>query len=287
VPSITLPDSRKLAYELMGDPDGVPVIVLHGTPGSWRQLAALGPPAGARGIAVVAPDRAGYGGSSHDPSRTIASSARDVGMLIVQLGLPACGVVGISGGGPTALACGALLGRNGVSAVATVGSVAPLVPRDPSLPPDRVLTRLAQRSEAGARVVFELMVRAGRARPERSLDRFAALLAEPDARLLRDDGDLRTALLDDLRHPSPTTARATARDLRLFTRPWDVDLSPMNVPVDVWHGTADRNVPVAHARVIASRCPHAELRIVDGGGHMLFGRLDQILAGLTDRNRSA
>jgi hypothetical protein len=40
-------------------------------------------------------------------------------------------------------------------------------------------------------------------------------------------------------------------------------------------------------RVIASRCPHAELHIVDGGGHMLLGRLDQILAGVTDRDRSA
>jgi pimeloyl-ACP methyl ester carboxylesterase len=105
VPSITLPDSRKLAYERMGGPDGVPVIVLHGTPGSSRQLAALGPPADARGIAVVAPDRGGYGGSSHDPSRTIASSAHDVGMLIAQLGLPACGVVGIS------LICARLAGR--------------------------------------------------------------------------------------------------------------------------------------------------------------------------------
>jgi pimeloyl-ACP methyl ester carboxylesterase len=109
-------------------------MVLHGTPGSSRQLAALGPLAGTRGIAVVAPDRAGYGGSSHDPSRTIASGAHDVEMLIAQLGLPACGIVGISGGAPTALACGVLLGDR-VSAVATVGSVAPLVPRDPSLPP--------------------------------------------------------------------------------------------------------------------------------------------------------
>jgi hypothetical protein len=42
-------------------------------------------------------------------------------------------VVGLSGGGPTALACGVVL-RGQVSAVATVGGVAPLVPRDPSLP---------------------------------------------------------------------------------------------------------------------------------------------------------
>jgi hypothetical protein len=94
-----------------------------------------------------------------------------------------------------------------------------------SLPPDRLLTRIAQRSEVGARVLFELIVRAGRAKPERALDRFAGHLAEPDARLLRDDFDLRRALLDDLRHPSPTTARVAARDFRLFTRPWDIELS--------------------------------------------------------------
>jgi len=41
---ITLPDSRRLEYEVLGDPSGLPVVVLHGTPGSWRQLAALGPP---------------------------------------------------------------------------------------------------------------------------------------------------------------------------------------------------------------------------------------------------
>ena len=45
-------------------------------------------------------------------------------------------------------------------------------------------------------------------------------------------------------------------------------------------GTADRNVPVAHARVIADRCPPARLHIVKGGGHMLLSHLDQIIESL-------
>ena len=89
------------------------------------------------------------------------------------------------------------------------------------------------------------------------------------------------AFLDDLRHPSPTTARAAARDFWLFARRWDIGLAGMAVPAHIWHGTADRNVPVAHARVIAARCPAARLHIVDGGGHLLLSQLDQILASVT------
>jgi pimeloyl-ACP methyl ester carboxylesterase len=266
----------------MGDPDGFPVIVLHGTPGSWRQLAALDEPARERDIALIAPDRGGYGGSSHDPKRTFASAARDLERLTAHLDLERCGVVGLSGGGPTALACGAVMADK-LTGIATVGGVAPLHPRDPSLPPDRLITRTAKHSEAAARLLFELMVRTSRKDPEKALARFARHLAEPDARLLRDDAGVRDAFLDDLSNPSPTTARAAARDFWLFARPWDIELANIAIPVHVWHGTADRNVPVAHAGVIAARCPMAQPHIVDGGGHMLFAELEEIVAGVTPR----
>lgn len=277
---MTLPDGRRMAYELTGAAEGSPAIVLHGTPGSWRQLAGLDRPARERGLTLIVPDRAGYGGSSYDRARTIGSGARDVGELIRHLGLEQCAVVGLSGGGPTALACGVLLpGR--VTAVATVGGVAPLVPRSPLLPPDRLLTRLAGRSQAATHALFAVITRAGRSRPERALNRFAGMLAEPDARLVRDDPQVRAGFLDDLRHPSPTSARAAARDFWLFARGWDVDLADMAVPAHIWHGTEDRNVPVAHARVIASRCPAARLHIVEGGGHMLLGQIDRIIDSLS------
>ena len=78
-----------------------------------------------------------------------------------------------------------------------------------------------------------------------------------------------------------SSRRRAARDSWLFARAWDVDLGRMAVPLHVWHGDRDRNVPVAHARVIAARCPHAELHIVEGGGHMPLRHLDQILASVT------
>ena len=277
---MTLADGRQLAYRVMGDPGRFPVLVLHGTPGSSRQVAALDQPAHEHGLTLIAPDRAGYGGSAHDPARTIASGARDLGELIEHAELNGCAVVGLSGGGPTALACGVLLADR-VAAVATVGGVAPLVPRDPALPPDRLVTRIAGRSEAGARALFTAVVRAARASPEKALSRFGSVLAEPDARLLRDNPAVRAAFIDDLSHPAATTARAAARDFWLFARRWDVDIAGMAVPAHVWHGTEDRNVPVAHARVIAARCPRAQLHIVDGGGHMLLSHIGQIIESVT------
>jgi pimeloyl-ACP methyl ester carboxylesterase len=100
------------------------------------------------------------------------------------------------------------------------------------------------------------------------------------ARLLRENDDVRAGFLDDLRHPSATAARAMARDFWLFARRWDVDIADIAVPAQIWHGTEDRNVPVAHARVIAVACPAARLHIVEGGGHMLLSQLDQIIEGL-------
>lgn len=277
---MTLPDGRRLAYERAGDPAGLPVMVLHGTPGSSRQLAALARPASERGVALLLPDRAGYGRSAYDPSRTIASSARDLGEIMQHAGVKACAVVGLSGGGPTALACGVVLADR-VSALATGGGVAPLVPRDPRLPPSRLLIRTASRSEIASRALWAATLRAGRTKPEKSLGRFARLLAEPDARLVRDNADVREAFLDDMRHPSPTAARAAARDFWLFTRRWDVDIADIAVPAHIWHGTEDRNVPVAHAHVIAARCPAAQLHVVEGGGHMLLSHLGPILASVT------
>jgi pimeloyl-ACP methyl ester carboxylesterase len=176
VAQMTLPGGRRLAYQALGTQGAPAALVLHGTPGSSRQLADLDRPARGRGLALIVPDRAGYGGCAYEPSQTIASSARDLGELIRHLGLHGCAVIGLSGGGPTALACGVLLAGQ-VTAVATVGSVAPMVPRSPLLPPDRLVIRTARRSQAATRLMFAAAVHAGRTRPERTPDRFASLLA--------------------------------------------------------------------------------------------------------------
>jgi pimeloyl-ACP methyl ester carboxylesterase len=275
-----LPDGRTISYREVGDPDGVPVIALHGSPGSSRQLQGLGGPAQARGVRLILPDRAGYGGSTFDPARTLSSDAADNAALLDHLGLDRVAVAGLSGGGPHALALAARHPEK-VRAVATIGGVAPMKPRDPSLPPDRLFSRVAGWSESGARAVFGLTTWLAHRNPEGILDRFAKVMAPADAEVLRDDPATREAMLDDFRNPAPTTARATARDFALFAKPWDIDLGAVAAHVDVWHGDEDRNVPVQHGRLLARVLPDAELHEIEGGGHLLLGQLDDVLGGLS------
>lgn len=75
---VSLPDGRQLGYTVFGDPNGLPVLCLHGTPGSTRRLAFLDGPASARGIALIAPERAGYGESTYDPRFQISSRHKSV-----------------------------------------------------------------------------------------------------------------------------------------------------------------------------------------------------------------
>ena len=58
---LRLGDGRALGFEVYGDPAGAPLLFLHGTPGS-RLKFAIGHDAGKElGLAIVAPDRWGYG----------------------------------------------------------------------------------------------------------------------------------------------------------------------------------------------------------------------------------
>ncbi|MFG0326330.1 MAG: alpha/beta fold hydrolase [Phycisphaerales bacterium JB037] len=99
--SMQTPDGRELSYLIGGDPDGVRVIYIHGTPGSAADLAGFvaDPVAGTESVAV---DRLGFGESD---ARSVVSFERQAaaiaGLLEEQDGARTI-VVGHSLGGPIA-----------------------------------------------------------------------------------------------------------------------------------------------------------------------------------------
>ena len=114
-------DGRRLSTQVSGDPDGRPVFLLHGTPGS-----RLGPhPRSAvlhrLGVRLISFDRPGYGGSDRLAGRRVADAAADVLAIADAYGLEKFSVVGRSGGGPHALACAALLPERTTKAAVLVG----------------------------------------------------------------------------------------------------------------------------------------------------------------------
>jgi pimeloyl-ACP methyl ester carboxylesterase len=83
------------------------MFALHGTPGSRLLFPGWIQDAETRSLRLISYDRLGYGGSTPQPGRTVASAAVDVAAIARELNLSRIAVWGISGGGPHTLACAA------------------------------------------------------------------------------------------------------------------------------------------------------------------------------------
>lgn len=278
--SLTLDDGRRLGLAEYGDPAGEPVLYFHGVLGSRHEGRLLGPPARALGLRILALERPGYGRSSPAPADGLRSWAGAVAGVMDALGVGRAALVGVSGGGPFALACAAALpGR--VRALSLVGSLAPLRPGLPWLPLVRRYFALARRLPGLVRPGVGLLVPWLRRDPLGFLDRFTRgtppvdrqALAGPEARDL-----FALSLPEAVRQGGA----GVARDLRLLTRPWDLDPAEVQVPVALWHGEADRTVPVALGRDLAAALPRARPCFLPGEGHfsLPIGRCGEILTDL-------
>jgi pimeloyl-ACP methyl ester carboxylesterase len=268
---VHLRDERLLGWDEMGDPEGHPVFVFHGTPGSRHDV--LIDPAAARqtGARIIAADRPGCGASTFQPRRTFSAWADDVAELADHVGLERFAVMGVSGGGPYAAACARFLADR-VSAVALVSAVAPIATKgsEAGMPfLSRMLVRAARRTPAVNAAVFMSMLRLVGFLPQRLLDRQARALPAAD-RIVLSRPEVRRAYLATSSHGSITaTACSAAQDFGLFVRDWTFRLEEIAVPTHVWHGDADLNVPVAHARRQAAAIPNAKLHLIPGHGHLL------------------
>jgi pimeloyl-ACP methyl ester carboxylesterase len=134
--------------------------------------------------------------------------------------------------------------------------------------------RLALRAPAVLTAVTKLVLRLEHRWPERAIAAMGAQMAEADRELLRRPEVVR-ALFTDL---SPADARAATQDFALFSTPWGFALSEIETPVTIFHGTADRNVPIGHSRVLRAALPRATLTEYPDGGHFAMVDRPEVLA---------
>src|SRR5262245_5567274 len=118
---------RQLGYAEFGDPSGRLVLWHHGTPGARRQVPLTARRAAERlGLRIVCVERPGVGDSTNHRYQHIREWADDAAAVADHFGHDQFAVVGLSGGGPYALACAHELPER-VSIVGLLGSVCPIV----------------------------------------------------------------------------------------------------------------------------------------------------------------
>ncbi|ELZ27721.1 alpha/beta fold family hydrolase [Halosimplex carlsbadense 2-9-1] len=248
---------RRLAYVEYGTADGDPAVFLHGTPGSRRLGALLHSAAREADVRVIAPDRPGFGRSTDWSGRRPGDAAAWVEPLLADAGVEETRVVAFSGGAADALALGAarpdLVDRIDLVSGAVPPSVAAATPRL-----QRVLGRLAATTPRLLGAALRGQVRlAERVGPSAVLAQYTDDPGDVPVEVAEIVGSDFLEALDRSRN-GPVTELAWVRD------GWGVSPAEVTVPVDLWHGGDDANVPVEDAERLRDRLPDAGLTAFDG-----------------------
>ncbi|MFC5730475.1 alpha/beta fold hydrolase [Nocardioides vastitatis] len=269
--SVAVRDGRRLSFAEYGAHRGPAIVWMHGTPGARRQI-----PLDARlyaeevGIRLIGVDRPGIGSSTPYLYPHVRDWTEDLALLVDALAIDTLRVIGLSGGGPYALAAGAAM-PDRVHGIGVLGGVAPTRGADAV---DGGLLRLAVHTApllAAARVPFGVAltgaIRAVKPLAGPALDLYAAVQPPGDRNLLSRP-EFKAMFLDDLLNGSRFQTSAPLADLILFTREWGFQLEDVRVPVRWWHGDDDHIVPFRHGQHCVDRLPDATMTTIDGESHL-------------------
>ena len=295
--SIALRDGRRLAYSECGSSNGYPVIFFHGYPSSRLEPLFLSTIAARHDIRLIGPDRPGFGQSSPQPGRTILDWPDDVRELAQHLDLKRFAVIGGSGGGPYALACGLKLPRKMVSAVGLLASAAPWeagpgipIPEEYRNPfnsrPRRMLASLANHVPSTLEIMTDVMV--GTARwlantryVQRQLDGWIEKNSDPDSKEEETIVEARNKLIELTSEAFAQGSKATVEEARLLTRDWGFKLEDLtDQRILIWHGKKDVNAPINLIRYMASRLQRVELKEYDLDHYQMGTVIEEVLVDL-------
>jgi len=269
---LTTPDGYVIEYSLYGPPDGPPVLFHAGTPGTRQLSPRMINLIDESGVRILLPDRPGYGGSQRRPGRTIGDVAADAALLADAQGWDRFATFGISGGGPHALACAALL-PDRVIRCASVVSPAPydadgLDWYDGMSPGNVEEFSRAVEGEAAYRPLVERLSREAVAAVAQGEPPIPPGYELPESDLAKMRERLGEAGHADRVRASFGAVDGWVDDCIAMTRPWGFSVPDITVPVTVWYGPDDVLCPRGHSEWLIAHVPGAERREL-AGGHFL------------------
>jgi pimeloyl-ACP methyl ester carboxylesterase len=269
--TVAVRGDRRMSFAEYGPRLGPAIVWMHGTPGARRQIPLeVREYAGRQGVRIIGLDRPGIGSSTPHLYPDVFDWTHDLELVLDTLAIDTVRLIGLSGGGPYALAAGAAL-PDRVHGVGVLGGVAPTRGADAvdggiiqlavALAPFLVAARVP------LGVAFTQGIRLVRPLAGPALDLYAALQPPGDKNLLSRP-EFKAMFLDDLLNGSRFQTSAPINDLILFTRPWGFEVADVGVPVRWWHGDADHIVPFRHGQHVVDRLPDATMAVIDGESHL-------------------
>lgn len=281
--SVKLSDGRSLSFARFGDPSGKPVFYFHGFPGSRLEPQSNHDAFLKAGIQLLALDRPGIGHSTRKNKRKLLDWPDDVVEIAKILKLEKFSILGVSGGGPYALACArAIPGYlNKVTVACGLGPIDAPNATSGMMLSNRVLFRYGKFFPPVLHLSTFLMVRQLSSKPAKGLKKFVEGLPEAD-RLVLSKTDAQDFVAASAVEGVRQGSGPLLEEIGIYSRSWGFKLEDLNVPVSLFQGEVDIDVPASMARHQASLIPDCEINLYPNDGHfsLLVNHIDEIIASL-------
>jgi len=75
-------------------------------------------------------------------------------------------------------------------------------------------------------------------------------------------------VVDTLLEALRSGTRGAQYDAWLYQQPWDFQMEDIEMDVYLWHGEADKSIPVVMGRHVAEKTPHCHSKFYEGEGHI-------------------
>ncbi|MHC0038115.1 alpha/beta fold hydrolase [Pseudoneobacillus sp. C159] len=271
--TVQLNDGRKIGYIEYGDPNGIPVMFFHGTPGSRLLFLEDDETSKELGIRLISLDRPGFGISTQKPNRTVLDWADDVKEVADHLGIDKFSIIGVSGGGAFAAACAYKL-PNRVTTVALVSSTTPWengkAPKS-EMRANKIAFFLARRLPWLLKASYRAQKKLIHQHPEKFMKQMKEgnkHLHEWDRQFLQTEEQLKGTMMH-LGEAFRVSVDECVNEPALLTKPWGFSLSDIEIPIDIWHGEEDTMAPTQEIKKIAPTIANCQTHYIPGAGHFL------------------
>lgn len=268
-----LSDGRKLGYDERGVPDGSPLFYFHGSPSSRLEsnlyvneelLQKLN-------VRLISIDRPGMGLSDPRQNFRVLDWAKDVVALADQLKIERFGILAYSLGGPYGLVCAheipQRLTRVGILSGAALFTEPDLV-KNVNEGTRKFLTMPLEKPWLSRLFLWTALRVMPRVAPRRFVAQANSLLPAPDRPIVVDDPAFQDGFIKMVREATRQGIDAAFHESLLTVTDWGFRLQDIKMPVLLWHGEADQNIPVEMTRFAATAIPKCEAKFYPGEGHL-------------------
>lgn len=240
--------------------------MFHGNPGSRLSWGYFPDCPFIEGIRIIAPDRPGYGLSDYKKN-AIDTWPDDISALADHLGIQELYILGVSGGGPYALACAWKIPQR-LYAVALVGSVGPNVPEaiEGTIKSLRVLWKVARPLFWLIKFQMRMMAILAKHNPDKLIKQLRNLeLSDLDKKIF-DRPEIQRIFIHDFPEAYRQNGIGSAYDATIPAN-WPIPLDQIKIPVQLWSMDEDQLVGNM-GRYLAERLPNCQAKYIPNYGHL-------------------